>query len=490
MNKKNVFVTAAVMTLAASVVIAPAAWAEGTRVNVGESISVGLSPLDVAFSPDGATAYVTNYESSSVSVITVASGSESQISLTSKPRSIAVSPDGLTAYVTMPLEARVDVIDLVGQQVTGSIPVNGVPYEVEFHDNGYVAYVTNDGDGYNRVSIISVSDGAVNNEVTVGSHPHALALSPDGSQLYVANSGSANVSVINTQSTRVSKTIELDNAALSAIAFTPNGETAYVTHAGGSVSIIDATTGTYNGAGFAAGASPSGVAVSPDGSIAYVTSRNDSTVATVDVASQTITETVGVSLDPTVVEFSPNGTFAYVVGGAANSVTPLTRVLAGTTSGESFVSAAVTPGSITASLSDVQFGAVTFSHDGQIVDSSATLIADDQTGLLTGWGVTVQASALQWTSPGETTNEARNIAPDRLSISVAGNVHTAAGAEFNGTVLPSASALNSAVTVMAAGTEQGSGRYEVPVALQLSIPANAASGTYTGTLTTTISAAP
>jgi hypothetical protein len=67
---------------------------------------------------------------------------------------------------------------------------------------------------------------------------------------------------------------------------------------------------------------------------------------------------------------------------------------------------------------------------------------------------------------------------------------TVSGDEFSGTMLSATSALNSAVSVFSAGAGQGSGSYTVPLTLNLLVPANAATGSYTGTLTTTIAAAP
>jgi hypothetical protein len=50
--------------------------------------------------------------------------------------------------------------------------------------------------------------------------------------------------------------------------------------------------------------------------------------------------------------------------------------------------------------------------------------------------------------------------------------------------------LDAPVTVLVAGAGFGQGTYTVPVNLSLAVPAESRVGTYTGTLTTTISAAP
>ena len=66
----------------------------------GNPIKVGLSPLQIAFTPDGKMAYVTNYASASVTPIQLADGrAEPPIAAGKIPTRLAVSPDGATVYV-------------------------------------------------------------------------------------------------------------------------------------------------------------------------------------------------------------------------------------------------------------------------------------------------------------------------------------------------------------------------------------------------------
>jgi len=152
--------------------------------------------------------------------------------------------------------------------------------------------------------------------------------------------------------------------------------------------------------------------------------------------------------------------------------------------------AAVTRGPLTASLSGVVFAEVPFSHAAQSVTSTATLAADDQTGMLSGWDVTLQASDLMWVSPSGAVGAVRDIPAANLALVSAGEVSTIAGDAFSGVKLSAAAALGSAVSVVSTAVTEGNGSYTVPLGFSLAIPANAPTGTYTGTLTTTITAAP
>ena len=58
------------------------------------------------------------------------------------------------------------------------------------------AYITNMGS--NTTSVIDIANNTVTATVPVGTSPWGVAVSPDGSKVYVANNGSNDISVINT----------------------------------------------------------------------------------------------------------------------------------------------------------------------------------------------------------------------------------------------------------------------------------------------------
>jgi len=66
----------------------------------GRPIRVGLSPLQIAVTPDGTMAYVANYDSASVTPIRLAGGQAGPAIAAGKiPTRLAASPDGTTVYV-------------------------------------------------------------------------------------------------------------------------------------------------------------------------------------------------------------------------------------------------------------------------------------------------------------------------------------------------------------------------------------------------------
>jgi Uncharacterized conserved protein len=89
------------------------------------------------------------------------------------------------------------------------------------------------------VSVYDTAAKAVTRTIEVGLHPSALALSPDGSRLYVANANSDSISVVDTARDAVESTIDVRpkkterlGSAPNALAVSQDGRTLYVANGG------------------------------------------------------------------------------------------------------------------------------------------------------------------------------------------------------------------------------------------------------------------
>jgi YVTN family beta-propeller protein len=127
---------------------------------VTSTIPLEAIPWGVAVSPDGSTAYVTNFDAGTVAVIAVASGTvTSTIPAGPNPNAVAFTPDGSTAYVTNIYFGTVTVIDVASGIIASTIPVGPDPENVAFTPDGSTAYVTNSGGrpGFDMVWVIDVN---------------------------------------------------------------------------------------------------------------------------------------------------------------------------------------------------------------------------------------------------------------------------------------------------------------------------------------------
>ena len=81
----------------------------------------------------------------------------------------------------------VSVIDTATNTVTATVPVGKCPMGVAVSPDGTKVYVANEGS--NNVSVIDTATNTVTATVTVGKSPYGIAVTPDGTKVYVANSG-------------------------------------------------------------------------------------------------------------------------------------------------------------------------------------------------------------------------------------------------------------------------------------------------------------
>ncbi len=77
----------------------------------------------------------------------------------------------------------------------------------------------------NTVSVVDTATNSVLGAIDVGSEPNGVAVSPNGSTVYVADYGSGSVSAINTESPLVA-TINVGRFPIS-VAVIPNGTSVY-----------------------------------------------------------------------------------------------------------------------------------------------------------------------------------------------------------------------------------------------------------------------
>ncbi len=179
--------------------------------------------------------------------------------------------------------------------------------------------------------------------IPVGSHPAAIAITPDGKTAYVVNFGSDNVTPINTatDTAGASGTWIAVGSEPDAIAITPDGSTAYVTNSGdGTVSKIALSTGQVQ-ATISVGGSPSAIAISPDGSTAYVTNNNPGyqNLIPIKLSNDAVQPGIPAGTDPVAFAITPDGSTAYVVDRGSNivagAVTPITLTTSPPTAGTS-----------------------------------------------------------------------------------------------------------------------------------------------------------
>jgi YVTN family beta-propeller protein len=283
------------------------------------------------------TAYVTNSEGETVSVINTATNKveNAAIRVPSSPIATAMAPDGKHAYVVSGQGETVSVIDTATKtRETPAITVQTFPFGIGITPDGSRAYVVSA--LHDNVSVIDtatralkmVPDGAA---INVGTSPSGIAVSPDGTHAYVANQTAGTVSVINTASNDVEGPAIPVGREPRAIGIAPDGAYVYVTNfRDNTVSVISTATKTVEGT-IVAGNEPFAIATSSDGAHVYVVNRRDNTVSVINTATNTVGNVpdgtaIKVGEEPRAIAVTPDGSRAYVVNQLSDSVSVINTV--------------------------------------------------------------------------------------------------------------------------------------------------------------------
>jgi len=190
-------------------------------------------------------------------------------------------------------------------------------------------YVTNSDD--DTVSVIDTATNTVSKTIVVGHKPSGIAANPSGTRVYVANSGECpigpcqqpgTVSVINTSNNSVINTVTVGIGPCH-LAVNPSGTRVYVSNCGymdgdeNTVSVIDTDTDTVI-ATVEGVNDPDGVTVTPDGSLV----SSHPTISIIDTATNTVINNVTGLTAPLGLTINSSGTHVY----AANEDGPVSVI--------------------------------------------------------------------------------------------------------------------------------------------------------------------
>ena len=157
------------------------------------------------------------------------------------------------------------------------------------------------------------------------------------------------------------------------------------------------------------------------------------------------------------------------------------------------VTQTINAGTRSASIANLTLGAVSYSHSAQTNTGTMVLTADDSSGTGAGWNVTVQTSAFVYSGAnGGTDIPAANfsITSASAATSTAGEAVSLIGGPKVPLTFTAPATLDVARKTLQAEITFGEGTYTQDLGVSFAIPAQSRVGTYTGTMTVTISAGP
>ncbi len=258
----------------------------------------GLSPHEVALSPDGTRAVVVSYledgyvgqELNVFDVATAELVKTIPIDPHLAPHGIAWIGDSPNVLVTTEETRDVIKVDTQSGQVVGSVATDqDGSHLLALSPDAKRAYITNRGS--DTVSFIDVDQMRLLDTVKADRGPEAADVSPDGAELWVGNNQSENIIVFDPQSMERLGSIEVGFLPIR-VKFHPDGQTVAVADLRGDrVVAYDAETHEQLAAVDLApvGAKgPASLLFSPDGAFLYTGAQDGSQVVEIDARTWTL----------------------------------------------------------------------------------------------------------------------------------------------------------------------------------------------------------
>ena len=169
-----------------------------TNLVMGSQIRVGRTPYGITVSRDGSQVYVTNRDGNSVTRISTTTNAVLGTITDIGPGPVAVAATAGRAYTVNYNGNYVAVFDTVTNEGVNMIPVGVNATSMALSpDSSALLYVTNAND---TVSVIDLRSETVISTITVAptgpSGTHSVAVSPDGTKLYVTDGADGTVRVL------------------------------------------------------------------------------------------------------------------------------------------------------------------------------------------------------------------------------------------------------------------------------------------------------
>jgi YVTN family beta-propeller protein len=292
-----------------------------TTLNVVGRVPAGPDPHEVVASPDGGTAYMSNYGGGAYNTISVAD-LVAQKSLPAIDLGVLHGPHGLY-FAGGKLYFTAEANKVIGRfdPSTGKIDwIMGTG-----QDRTHMIVVSNSLD---RIFTSNVSSGSISfmdkvtrpagpppgaphgppppprgadwqqTVIAVGNRSEGFDVTPDGKELWVANAQEGTISIIDIASKKVTQTLDANVRGANRLKFTLDGKRAFVSSLGGAdLAVFDVST-RQDIKRIQLGRGAAGILMQPDGARVYVSCSPDNYVAVIDLKSLDVVGRIDAGQEP------------------------------------------------------------------------------------------------------------------------------------------------------------------------------------------------
>lgn len=293
------------------------------------TLPTGTGPHEIAVSPDGRTAVISNYGTreapgGSLTVVDVETRSVAgtvDLGRHTRPHGLAWL-DGERLVVTTEGTSHLLVVDPFSGEIQLEVETaQEISHMVAVSHQPERAFVANIGSG--TVTVIDLVAGTKLADLATGPGAEGIALSADGKEIWVTNRAADTLSIIDVESLVIESTVECPGFPIR-VALTNDGELALVSVArSGEVVAVDASSHTevarakldlsalpesttrLFGDRFGDSPVPVGLVISPDGRTAWVAATNADAVVIIDPATLAVKGMIQAGHEPDGMAYSP-----------------------------------------------------------------------------------------------------------------------------------------------------------------------------------------
>lgn len=250
------------------------------------TIPVGRNPHEVAVSDDGKLAFSSNMQGNSISVIDLTA--QKEIHRVDLPN--LRTPHGLhfaegKLYFTAQGDHAIARYDPVTDQIdwTRDSGQSGTHMLVMTKDLSKIFTSNMNSDSVGMFERAPGGQEYRLKVILVGKNPEAIALSPDGKQVWTATFADHHIAIIDVATGGVLDRVQVPSQRINRLQFTPDGKRVLLSDSGnGDLIILDAAS-HKEVKRLKVGENCEGILVTPDGSRAYVASERDNFVGVIDL---------------------------------------------------------------------------------------------------------------------------------------------------------------------------------------------------------------
>jgi YVTN family beta-propeller protein len=284
----------------------------------------GSLPKGVELTVDGSEAWVTNFghdRGHNISIFNADSGEFIRhISFSGRAVEIAFSPDGNTAYVSNFDTGKLIAIDTSTYKILDQVKSGTNPKIVTLSPSGDRIYVSNWSS--NDVSVIDSSSLKVIGKARVGTNPRGSATDKNGENLFVANFNGHTMSVVDTEKIERIKTLKMKRHPRH-VTMTPDGKWILCSNMGrgaNAIAMIDPVEMEVK-KWVKVGTGPKVIQVSPDSKVFFTADYFSHTVTIVDLAKGEVIGTIPkLGKAPCGMHLSDDGKTLYLTSWYSNEV--------------------------------------------------------------------------------------------------------------------------------------------------------------------------